>query len=169
MEMNKITFKQIDEQNIDILLDGKKVGHVSTPASSLHDNSVQICGFDEAYDLWGCGIFGERLPDKITWEEIHKDAPIYQEGFMDKEERNRYVKEGYFKFENDKWYKKVIEQQWKMKKDIQFIFSNINKSVDEIGIYHKHKILDYCLRCYSSPCYCMGKVIQTKRAIDIKK
>lgn len=167
MEMNKITFKQIDERNIDILLDGKKVGHIFTPASSMIDNSIQICGFDEAFDLWGCGIFGERLSDKITWEEIHKDAPIYQEGFMDQEERNRYIKEGHFKFENGKWFRREVEQQWKMKKDMQFVFSKIDRHVDEC--HNKHRILDYCLRCYSSPCYCNGKVIQPKRAADINK
>lgn len=38
---------------------GNPVGKIFSPSSSSHDNinSIQVCGFSEAFDLWGCGIF----------------------------------------------------------------------------------------------------------------
>jgi len=40
----------------------KEVGHIITPSGSGRDtlNAIQICGFDEAFDLWGCGVFGNK-------------------------------------------------------------------------------------------------------------
>ena len=53
-----ITFKQIDKENIDILKDGKKVGHIFSPSGSGKDNvnCIQVCGFSELFDFWGCGV-----------------------------------------------------------------------------------------------------------------
>lgn len=44
-------------QKVRILQDGKEVGHIFAPASSGVDNGIQICGFTEAFDIWGCGIY----------------------------------------------------------------------------------------------------------------
>jgi hypothetical protein len=40
----------------------KEIGHIFTPSGSARDNlnAIQICGFDEAFDLWGCGVFGNK-------------------------------------------------------------------------------------------------------------
>lgn len=54
-----ITFKQVDDQKVNILKDGELVGHIFSPSGSSNStiNGVQICGFSEAFDYWGCGIF----------------------------------------------------------------------------------------------------------------
>ena len=38
---------------------GKEVGHIFTPSGSGNDveNAIQVCGFSQAFDLWGCGIY----------------------------------------------------------------------------------------------------------------
>lgn len=55
----KIKFKLIGEQRIEIYSGNKKIGQIFTPSGSGNDctNAIQICGFSEAFDLWGCGIF----------------------------------------------------------------------------------------------------------------
>lgn len=62
-----ITFKQVDEQHVDVLFNGKKVGHIFSPAGSGSNvlNGIQVCGFEVAYDYWGCGVFGERKGDNV--------------------------------------------------------------------------------------------------------
>lgn len=37
----------------------KEIGHIFTPSGSSNDtkNAIQVCGFTEAFDLWGCGVF----------------------------------------------------------------------------------------------------------------
>ncbi len=105
----KITFELESSEAIKILGDGKEIGHIFTPAGSGHDaqGSIQICGFEEAFDLWGCGIFGE----------------------------------------------KVSENTFKMKKDIQLLFTPYENLTDG-GIRNYSKD---CCRCYSLPCVCEVK------------
>ena len=53
-------FQQINEHEIHILDDkNNMVGQIFSPSSSGNDvkNAIQICGFSEAFDLWGCGVF----------------------------------------------------------------------------------------------------------------
>jgi hypothetical protein len=58
-KMTEITFELEDKQHVNILMDGKKVGHIFSPSGSSENikNAIQVCGFSEAFDLWGCGIF----------------------------------------------------------------------------------------------------------------
>jgi hypothetical protein len=63
-----ITFHLEDDENIMIRINGKTVGRITTPGSSLEQNTIQICGFEDAYDLWGCGPYSEQIEDK----HIHK-------------------------------------------------------------------------------------------------
>ena len=55
--------------------DGKRseIGHIFTPSGSAETttNAIQICGFDEAFDLWGCGVYG----DSIT-KQMKKDIQL---------------------------------------------------------------------------------------------
>ena len=59
--------------------DGKEIGHIFSPSGSGHTdiNYIQICGFSESYDLWGCGIYkgfkdiqllfdGKKMPGEPT-------------------------------------------------------------------------------------------------------
>ncbi len=40
----------------------KEVGYIFTPSGSGHDirNAIQVCGFTDAFDLWGCAIFAKN-------------------------------------------------------------------------------------------------------------
>jgi len=55
----KITFEQIGEQRILVKSGDKVIGHIFSPAGTGEDmpSAIQVCGFDDAFDLWGCGIF----------------------------------------------------------------------------------------------------------------
>ena len=90
----KIQFEQKSKK--EILIFGvdergqrKEIGHIITPAGSGETfvNAIQICGFDWAYDFWGCGVYGDKATgkmkkdiqllwfnnyDKMSQEEIRK-------------------------------------------------------------------------------------------------
>lgn len=60
----KIEFQMVDEKLIKIIGvdeegEGHEIGQIYTPAGTSHDalNAIQICGFTEAYDLWGCACY----------------------------------------------------------------------------------------------------------------
>jgi hypothetical protein len=63
----KLEFEFVDKENIRILAIDEKttkkniVGQIFTPSGSGNDskNAIQVCGFSEAFDLWGCAIFME--------------------------------------------------------------------------------------------------------------
>ena len=70
--MIKIEFEQKSKKEILIFgidTKGKKkeIGHIITPAGSGETsiNAIQICGFDHAYDFWGCGVYGDKVTGKM--------------------------------------------------------------------------------------------------------
>ncbi len=55
-----LKFKLINDTKVNILNDKDEViGHMFTPSGSGKDieNAIQVCGFTDAFDLWGCGVF----------------------------------------------------------------------------------------------------------------
>ena len=62
----KITFKIASEGEVVILGDGEKVGHIFSPSGSGNDtmDAIQVCGFDNAFDYWGCGVFEDSKGKK---------------------------------------------------------------------------------------------------------
>jgi hypothetical protein len=58
-------------QKIIIRKDGNIVGHIFSPSGSSNDttNAIQICGFTEAFDLWGCGIFKGFKDIQLLFDE----------------------------------------------------------------------------------------------------
>lgn len=71
----KIKFKQVNDQEIKIFLEyedlktgggfevkQKEIGQIFSPSGtgSTTINAIQVCGFSEAYDLWGCGLYGKH-------------------------------------------------------------------------------------------------------------
>jgi hypothetical protein len=157
-----IYFKQINDHEIDIVAtapDGKgerKIGHIFSPSGSGENitNAIQVCGFDEAFDLWGCGIFGERLPDELVKVKIPESRLEYAK---DSAERLKSM----LSQEEYEDLKKGIHTEhhhrWKMKKDIQLLFSvdgsgSGRKSISEFDFNAQH-----CHRCYSNPCHCENK------------
>jgi len=152
----KITFELESPNQIRIMLNGKEVGQVFAPADTKYEteNTIQICGFDEAFNYWGCGIFGEKVPSKVDYEMIPMDAPIYQMR-EDDESLSQLVKEKYFKKEGGFWYRREIHPQRKMKRDIQLRF-NENSSREN---HMEHlDIVRECMKCYCIPCTCETKL-----------
>ncbi len=65
-----IKFKIKDEETVEIInkANGQIVGRIFTPSGTGHDRegAIQVCGFDDCFEFWGCGIFGdgEGIPKK---------------------------------------------------------------------------------------------------------
>lgn len=62
----KIEFELADKEKVSIIAidekgGRKEVGEIFTPSGSSHTttNAIQICGFTEAFDLWGCAKFAQ--------------------------------------------------------------------------------------------------------------
>ncbi len=129
-EGSRIRFALEDDTKVLVLLDGKEVGHIFSPATTVKNKecAIQVCGFEEAHQLWGCGIYGEEI-----------DAPV-RRAFDDRIKRTDTA------------------NKYRMKKDIQLVFtpyaqiagfdndgwSLLNGSVPDT-------------RCYSNPCICENK------------
>ena len=56
-----ITFNFVNECNIEIVSNKKIIGRIFTPSGTSRDmpSAIQVCGFDNAFDLWWCGIFSD--------------------------------------------------------------------------------------------------------------
>lgn len=128
----KITFKQVDEQHIDIMCGDKKIGKIFSPGGTGEStpNAIQICGFEEAYDLWGCGVFCEKeiITHEYTEDQIKKFKSI-GDPYFDK--KTTYTET------------KVVQ-----KKDIQLLF----KDYDDAG-FDALNIGD-CYKCFNKECTC---------------
>ena len=65
----EIEFEMEDKKKIKIIAvqDGKRkmIGHIFTPggSGSYIKNAIQVCGFSDAVDYWGCALFA-KLNDK---------------------------------------------------------------------------------------------------------
>ncbi len=74
----KITFELENEQNVRILGDGKEIGQVFSPAGTSRDkpNAIQVCGFESAFNLWGCGVYSNKggLPRQDVQLLFNKDT-----------------------------------------------------------------------------------------------
>ena len=93
----KIEFEQKSKEEILIIgIQGeerKDIGHIFTPAGSgeTNLNAIQICGFDEAFDLWGCAVYGDKKSGVMK-----KDIQLGWHGLYDRitqEEARQIVKE----------------------------------------------------------------------------
>lgn len=127
----KITFKQVNDQHIDIMSGDKKVGHIFSPGGTGEHvtNAIQVCGFEDAYDLWGCGLFSEKFEEK-------KDRDPRQIEYL----KNKGIVP-------DKDY--VIHSRNVHKKDIQLLFKDYDNQGFSNGMY--------CPGCYNEPCTCDSK------------
>lgn len=162
-----ITFKLENEKQVIVLLDGNEVGRIFAPgdggsnkdSSPGSKNSIQVCGFEEAFDLWGCGVYGEELKPAEEWFLIAPSAAIYS---MTLEQRKEWfgnpLYEDY-KEADGKFYKKKITSQFRMKKDIQLLFTpftNLDRT-KRIDNFSSHNVNGNCLACHSKPCHCESK------------
>lgn len=69
-----IKFRLVNEKEIIILNEeplknqgtvSKEIGRIFTPSSSSNNitNAIQVCGFEEAFDLWGCAMYARPLTE----------------------------------------------------------------------------------------------------------
>jgi len=79
----KIEFEQKSKEHIDIIgIDGeirKIIGQIFTPSGSSEDtlNAIQVCGFKEAFDLWGCGMFNKAMCETLNLKRLQmKDIQL---------------------------------------------------------------------------------------------
>ncbi len=81
----EIKFKFINEQSIKIIgvqnNEEHEIGCIFTPSSSAENitNAIQICGFSEAFDFWGCARYVQPRDINNTRKRIcdaleHKGA-----------------------------------------------------------------------------------------------
>jgi hypothetical protein len=134
----QIKFKQVSEQKVEILLeyedfniDGKSgftkkekvIGHIFTED---YTNAIQVCGFSEAFDYWGCGLFGKPKYIKKSGERVGNS-------------HTKMERMPIYKRDNVRWMEQV--------RDIQLYF-------DEETVKCGVDTLDDCMRCYNSPCVC---------------
>lgn len=53
-----IVFELINNKTVRILSNKKEIGRLFVHED--YNNVVQLCGFDEAFDYWGCGVYGDK-------------------------------------------------------------------------------------------------------------
>lgn len=76
-------FRLVDKSKVEILIGDRVVGHIFSPSANFDGEfSMQVCGFDKAHTLWGCGVFiGD---DKVAKQDIQfVFSPDSHEGHHD--------------------------------------------------------------------------------------
>ncbi len=59
----EIEIEFVDKQHVNVIgihkKERKKIGNIFTPSGSGESskNAIQVCGFNEAFDLWGCANY----------------------------------------------------------------------------------------------------------------
>jgi hypothetical protein len=139
-----IEFEQQNKGHINIIgIDSngarQLIGHIFTPSGSgkTYTNAIQICGFDDAFDLWGCGVFGD-----VETKQMKKDIqlkfsmykPMEENDINDiivKEEVMTVPKEDQEKLGMKVWTKKVRKSRFSF---------NLKDGI--------------CGKCFNFPCTC---------------
>lgn len=134
-----------DNQEVLIKSSNKVIGRIFTPAGSGETtlNAIQVCGFEEAYDLWGCGVYGE----KVKYAE-----PITKE--KEKRIRSMINSDAVYMREMRPYYEDILSKGYEekvrtvMKKDIQLLFKEYDNDRNEYGNTRD------CWCCFNDPCTC---------------
>jgi hypothetical protein len=127
----EITFQLEDNKHINILNEkGEHIGEIFTPGGSgeVWTNSIQICGFEEAFDLWGCACY---------------ERPSYKDG--------EYIYEG----EHLGGNKNI--KKYELVKDINLQFGLESRKRDVTHYRHNHEWQN-CYKCFNNPCTCEVKI-----------
>jgi len=128
----KLKFRQKTDTEVEIIAvkDDTEhvVGEIFTPSGSSHDtpDSIQVCGFSEAFELWGCAVFGQPTGKTLPAVEM---CP----GFVTTPSRPEFkqVKDIQLKFE------------W------ETVQHFIRGGLDPISTP-----MPKCIKCYNEPCTC---------------
>lgn len=146
--MIKIEFELKDKENILIFgIDEKgirkEIGQIFTPSGSgkRNSNAIQICGFNEAFDLWSCGIYGNKVTGKMK-----RDIQLMWNGLFDQmnDEEIRRVKVG------EVTHPLTTKQMKELGLTKPFFIENVMK--DRFSIDG-----DVCEKCFNYPCNCEVK------------
>lgn len=134
LELEQKSKEEVLIFGIDITGERKEIGRIFTPAGSggSYINSIQICGFDHAYNYWGCGVYGDNATGKMK-----KDIQLNWFRSYDKmsQENIRKVKVG----------EKEISSATTNKKYIQDIMKDRFSTTEKDGV---------CSKCFNYPCTC---------------
>jgi len=83
----RIEFELLDKNNVNIMgIEGeerKTIGQIFTPSGSgrTNLNAIQVCGFKEAFDLWGCWVFDYNKDEDKRLKVVNRL----------KEKKDRYI------------------------------------------------------------------------------
>lgn len=142
----RIKFKQTSAVHVDIIAiqdDGteKDIGHIFTPSGSSNDNlnAIQVCGFDEAFDLWGCGVYGDKSTGQMK-KDIQLCWHSAYDAMSDDEMRDVVVEE--------KEHHLTTKQMKKLGLKSSVWVEKIKKS--RFGL-EKDSV---CGKCFNHPCTC---------------
>jgi Zn finger protein HypA/HybF involved in hydrogenase expression len=149
----KITFKLVDDQHINIMSGDKKIGIIFSPSGTgeVYSNAIQVCGFEEAFDLWGCGIFGEEVESQYMYspEQISRLRELGKTAFDGK----------FWSDLADKGYE--LKKSTVMKRDIQLRFTDYtNVGFPKFGSIK-------CWECFNNPCNCDKKKVYSSRLLNL--
>jgi len=76
----EITFKMNSKKSIMIMEGENYIGRIFTPSGTSQDipNAIQVCGFDDCFSLWGCGVFddGHGNPKKDIQLLFNKNSQM---------------------------------------------------------------------------------------------
>lgn len=52
----------IKSKDVRIMNGDKQIGRIFTPSGTGRNtpNAIQVCGFEDVFDLWGCGVFQDN-------------------------------------------------------------------------------------------------------------
>ena len=161
----RIEFEQKDKEHINIIGitdngERSEVGHIFTPSGSgeTNLNAIQICGFDEAFDLWGCGVYGDaetkqmKKDIQLCWFRPYKHISYEDKRKVLKETKDRILSSEQAKRLGLK--KNVIQERIML---------------DRFGIHPKDSV---CHKCFNYPCSCenldkYGNPYTVKREQDL--
>jgi len=152
-ENQKITFSLESEQLVVIKRGEQTIGHIFTPCGTNGDelNVVQVCGFDELFDYWGCGVYAEE-------EMFSRHLPLDQSMSM--------IRHGV------RTTGVVRVEKHTQKKDVRMLFKENEKTI-VVNKMASINIQKDCLRCYNVPCTCDNKEgpnpYSLKREEDIRE
>lgn len=151
--MDKIKFDMEDEQHIKIIgiADGKEheIGQIFTPSGSGENNrnAIQVCGFTEAFDLWGCGIFATPKTNQGgCYEYDDKGKKIYEQ-----------VKDIQLKFDIET-KPMMVHDRLKVDTPEYVISKSDGKHLFVKKFVRWMKERDVCYGCFNYPCTCEVKV-----------